>query len=69
MWVVRPEMSGGNRVVGVVHIDSIVRACHLIGCYGRTRIPTNFHYADTLHAFRRYYVNSLADYHAHETVT
>lgn len=69
MWMVKPEVSGGRRAMGVVHIDSIVRACHLIGYYGRTRIPTDFHYADSLHAFRRYYVNSFIDYHAHETIT
>ncbi|KAI1781964.1 hypothetical protein LXA43DRAFT_907186 [Ganoderma leucocontextum] len=68
MWVVKPEMLDGQRATGVVHVDSIVRACHLIGCYGTTKVPKDFHYADTLDAFRRYYVNWFADYHAHETI-
>ena len=67
MWTVTPELDEeGNRVVGVIHIDSIVRACHLIGVYGNATIPLDFDFSDSLDAFRRYYVNWYADYHAHE---
>lgn len=68
MWVVRPEHEHGKRVMGVVPLHSIIRACHLIGYYDRTHMPTNFHYADTLDAFRRFYLNWFVDYHAHETI-
>ena len=69
MWVVKPEMDhGGNRVCGIIPVDSIVRACHLIGLYGRTKIPIGFDYTETLDVFQRYYVNWHADYHAHETI-
>ncbi|KAI0362819.1 hypothetical protein OH77DRAFT_1442803 [Trametes cingulata] len=68
MWIVKPEMVRGRHAKQVIPISSIVRACHLIGVYGRTRIPTDFHYADSLDAFRCYYVNWYADYHAHEVV-
>ncbi|TBU40371.1 hypothetical protein BD309DRAFT_993112 [Dichomitus squalens] len=67
MWVVRPELdAAGERVWGIIHIDSIIRACHLVGVYGRTALPTDFDYTDSLDAFRRFYVNWYADYHSHE---
>ncbi|EIW51114.1 uncharacterized protein TRAVEDRAFT_137916, partial [Trametes versicolor FP-101664 SS1] len=66
MWVVKPEVLHGRRALGVVSADSIVRSCHLIPVYGRTRIPATFHFSDSLDAFRRYYVNTYADYHTHE---
>ncbi|EIW51958.1 uncharacterized protein TRAVEDRAFT_40766 [Trametes versicolor FP-101664 SS1] len=70
MWVVRPEMDQhGEHVTDVISVGSIVRACHLIPVYGTTRVPVGFSYTDTLDAFRRYYVNWYADYHAHETIT
>ncbi|TFK79473.1 hypothetical protein K466DRAFT_505488 [Polyporus arcularius HHB13444] len=68
MWVVKPEREHGERVSAVIPVDSIVRACHLIGVYGRTKIPIGFKYSESLDAFRRYYVNWFVDYHAHETV-
>lgn len=70
MWVVRPEVDQhGERVMDVVSVASIVRACHLIPVYGGTHLPHGFSYTDTLDAFRRYYVNWYADYHAHETIS
>ncbi|PIL28280.1 hypothetical protein GSI_09568 [Ganoderma sinense ZZ0214-1] len=38
------------------------------GVYGHSSIPVDFHFADSLVAFNRYYVNWFADYHTHETV-
>ena len=67
MWIVKPELDHNHeRAVGLIHIDTIVRACHLIHVYGITEIPRGFDYADSLDAFRRYYVNWYADYHSHE---
>lgn len=68
MWIVKPEMAHGRRVTGVISFGSITRACHLIGVYGRTKIPTGFHYTDSLDAFRMFYVNWFIDYQAHEIV-
>ncbi|KAH9846008.1 hypothetical protein C2E23DRAFT_872599 [Lenzites betulinus] len=69
MWVVKPELSGdGERVTDVISIKSIVRACHLIGVYGTTRLPADFAFHDSLDAFNRYYINWYADYHAHELI-
>ncbi|KAI0365599.1 hypothetical protein BV20DRAFT_1038871 [Pilatotrama ljubarskyi] len=70
MWIVRPSLNHhGERVMDVISLESIVRACHLIGVYGTTRLPADFDFTDSLDAFRRYYVNWYADYHAHETIS
>ncbi|KAK7681444.1 hypothetical protein QCA50_015536 [Cerrena zonata] len=67
MWVVEPEFSmTGERECAVVHIDSLVRAAHLIPRYGSEFIPSNFDHFDSLDAFRAYYVNKFIDHHAHE---
>ncbi|KAI0358655.1 hypothetical protein OH77DRAFT_1203821 [Trametes cingulata] len=68
MWTVVPEMVGDERVTGVIHLDSIVRACHLMPGFGTTPMPYNFHFSHTLDAFRAYYVNRYADYHTYETI-
>ncbi|KAI1789248.1 hypothetical protein LXA43DRAFT_1155148, partial [Ganoderma leucocontextum] len=57
-----------RRLTSIVPLQSIVRACHLIGVYGTTRLPSDFHFSESLDAFRRYYVNWYADYHSHETI-
>ncbi|KAI9056389.1 hypothetical protein FKP32DRAFT_1586143 [Trametes sanguinea] len=66
MWIVKPEMSQGQRALGIVSVDAVIRSCHLVGVYGNARLPEEFHFSDSLDAFRRYYVNSYADYHMHE---
>ncbi|KDQ58372.1 hypothetical protein JAAARDRAFT_128445 [Jaapia argillacea MUCL 33604] len=68
MWVVKPEVIGGKRTVGIVHLDSVVRACHLIGVSGRTPIPIRFAPHHSLEAFRLFYLSRYADYHAHECI-
>lgn len=60
--------AGPQRLISIVPLQSIVRACHLIGVYGNTRLPDDFHFSESLDAFRRYYVNWYVDYHAHETI-
>ena len=66
MWIVKPELHGNRRAVGLISVDTIVRACHLMPVFDKTKVPVTFHFSDTLDAFRRYYVNVYADYHAHE---
>ncbi|KAI0357042.1 hypothetical protein OH77DRAFT_1531956 [Trametes cingulata] len=68
MWTVVPEMVGGERVTGVIHLDSIVRACHLMPVFGSTSMPYNCHFSNSLDAFKAYYVNRYVDYHAYETI-
>lgn len=66
MWVVQPEYEDGQRTVGIVHLDSIVRACHLQPVFGRNFLPHDFHFSYSLDAFQSYYVNKYIDYHSHE---
>ncbi len=69
MWIVRPDVhEDGTHDTDVISIDSMVRACHLAPVYGTTPLPPDFRCADSLDAFRRYYVNWYIDYHAHETI-
>ncbi|OBZ70718.1 hypothetical protein A0H81_09500 [Grifola frondosa] len=68
MYIVQPESKHGAPVLSVVHLDSIVRAAHLIGVYGNEPIPDNLTEHNALDAFRFFYVNRFADHHAFETI-
>ncbi|KAF7982136.1 hypothetical protein HWV62_29873 [Athelia sp. TMB] len=67
MWIVEPELDeDGNRLAAVLHLDTIVRAAHLIGVYGNTQIPRGILPAHSLDIFSSYYVNKFADHHTFE---
>ena len=68
MWQVMPDNSaaGGRRMTSIIHIDTILRAAHLIGVAGSQFLPCTFSFSDTLDAFHLFYVNKYADHHAHE---
>ena len=68
MWMVHPDIDQHRRrrVISVIHIDSILRAAHLMGVCGSSFIPDNPTYSTSLQAFRTFYVNKYADHHAHE---
>jgi hypothetical protein len=72
MWMVRPRRhparENGRRRLALVHTDHIFRACHLIGHYGTARMPVQFHFSRSHVAFRAFYLNHYADYHAHECI-
>lgn len=58
MWIVTPDVDArGQRILGVVHIDAIVRAAHLIGVAGSNFTPRQLRHYDTLDAFKAFYVN------------
>ncbi|KAI0047787.1 hypothetical protein FA95DRAFT_1492095 [Auriscalpium vulgare] len=63
MWIVRPER---GRPVDLIHLDTVVRSCHLIGVYGNAPIPRNLQFSQSHTAFKAFYLNSYADYHMHE---
>ncbi|KAH9937976.1 hypothetical protein B0H21DRAFT_698721 [Amylocystis lapponica] len=68
MWMVKPEIVRGERTIGLIHLDCVVRACHLIGVYGKTSVPVDFHFSYSLDVFRAFYINRYADYHSHECI-
>ena len=68
LWIVRPEMANDTRVTSIIPIASIARACHLMPVLGSASLPTDFHFSDTLDAFKAYYINAYIDYHSHEVL-
>jgi hypothetical protein len=66
MWIVRPDRTQGRRDKSVLHLDTFLRAAHLIPVYGPQKIPLDFHYSYSLDAFEGYYVNKYIDHHAFE---
>lgn len=69
MWIVEPEILDRKRVTGLVHIDSIVRAVHLMPVFRHLQMPHDFHFSYSLDAFTCFYVNKYVDYHSHECLT
>lgn len=67
LWMVRPERDrqSGCPVMSVVHLDTMVRAAHLIGIAGQKPLPSNFSHSDSLDAFQGFFVNKFADHHSH----
>ncbi|OBZ73048.1 hypothetical protein A0H81_06618 [Grifola frondosa] len=68
MYIVRPESKRGAPVLSVLHLDSIVRAAHLIGVYGKQAVPRDVTAHNALDAYKRFYVNRYVDHHAFETI-
>lgn len=67
MWVVEPDMlDDGRAAVAIVHLDSIVRAAHLLPVFGEERVSKTLSFTDTLDTFTQFYVNKYADHHAFE---
>lgn len=65
MWVVQPDVNDdGSPVLAVIHLDSIVRAAHLIGAYGENFVNKTITFDTSLDAFHSYYVNKFADHHS-----
>ena len=70
MWVVEPEyVADKSRSMSVIHVDSIVRAAHLLPIFSiSSTLPPQLRFSLTLDSFRAFYVNKYIDYHAFETV-
>jgi len=67
LWVVEPDVDeSGRRATSVIHLDSIVRAAHLLPVFGEGFIPVDFDFSYSLDAFQSFYVNKYADHHANE---
>jgi hypothetical protein len=68
MWIVEPDLNNDKyRIMSVVHVDSIIRAAHLLPVFkSDIAIPREINFSDTLDAFTAFYVNKYIDYHAFE---
>jgi hypothetical protein len=68
MWALKPEVLAGKSTLEVIHLDTIVRGAHLLPQYGSGFLPEDFHYSDSLDAFKLYFINHFVDYHTHELI-
>lgn len=67
LWVVAPDYNeDGSRSMSIVHINTILRAAHLLPVFGEDFLPDNFHFSNTLDAFDDFFVNKFIDHHANE---
>lgn len=67
MWVVEPDFNDdGSPYMTVIHLDSILRAAHLIGVCNSDFVPKDLAFHQSLDAFRAFYVNRFIDHHAFE---
>ncbi|KAJ6531551.1 hypothetical protein B0H10DRAFT_2171470 [Mycena sp. CBHHK59/15] len=67
MWMVEPDVDRrGQRVMDIIHVDTILRGAHLIGIYGDSFLPRHFKYSETLDRFKAFYINKYADHHANK---
>ncbi|KAH8988107.1 hypothetical protein EDB92DRAFT_1935954 [Lactarius akahatsu] len=66
----RDEATEYNRhkqpLLGVVHIDTIFHAVHLLPYFGQEPVQKHFSYTDILDSFANFYVNMFADHHSFE---
>jgi hypothetical protein len=67
LWIVEPKLDAhGHPNTDVIHVDCIVRPCHLIGVCGDQRLPQDLCKSlPALDIFESFYVNHYIDYHAH----
>jgi hypothetical protein len=67
MWIVEPDFNyDGSPSMAVIHLDSVLRAAHLMGVCGEHYLPRNLSFANSLNAFHSYFVNKFVDHHAFE---
>ncbi len=64
--MVRPDTTGNTRDRTVVHLDSFLRAAHLIPVFDNRPIPLGFRFTYSLDSFKAYFVNKYIDHHANE---
>ena len=71
LWIVEPDYGDdGRRIMSVVHIESIIRAAHLLPVFNQqTPIPREIKFTKTLDAFKAFYLNKYIDYHAFEALS
>jgi hypothetical protein len=66
MWIVEPDDDDGEAVTSIIHLDTIVRAAHLLPVFGHEHVSRTLAFTDTLDMFTNFYVNKYIDHHAYE---
>jgi len=63
MWKVEPDQ---DQTLAVIHLDTIVRAAHLLPVFGPGRVSRSLSFTNMLDTFHRFYINKYVDHHAFE---
>ena len=67
MWVIeRDQDDDGSLCFDIIHLDTIIRAAHLLGVCGEDFVPEDLSYHQALDAFNSFYVNRFIDHHGFE---
>jgi hypothetical protein len=67
MWVVEPDFTEDNiPITSVIHLDTIIRAAHLLPVFKGKDVSRELLFSDTLNEFESFYVNKFVDHHAFE---
>ncbi|KAJ7246229.1 hypothetical protein C8J57DRAFT_1523787 [Mycena rebaudengoi] len=67
MWMVEPDLdANGEREMSIIHLDTVLRAAHLIPIYGDEPVSRHFKHTQSLDLFAAFYINKYADHHSHE---
>ena len=68
MWMVEPDTpdDDGEILTSIIHLDTIVRAVHLLPVFGHEYVSWTLSFSDTLNKFASFYVNKYVDHHAFE---
>jgi len=68
MWIVEPDTSDddGETLTSIIHLDTILRAAHLLPVFGSEHVSWTLSFTDTLDTFSSFYINKYVDHHAFE---
>jgi len=67
MWMVKPSfLDNRSRHLSVIHVDTIIRAVHLIPIFGQERVLPFITFHNSLDIYCGFYINHLVDHHAFE---
>ncbi|KAF9226131.1 hypothetical protein BS17DRAFT_794398 [Gyrodon lividus] len=68
LWMVHPSFEDdGSRELSVIHLNSILRAVHLLPMFGNSNpIHPAVTFDNSLNTFKGYYMNKFADHHSFE---
>jgi hypothetical protein len=61
--VVPSHRTDGLPEMDVVHLDSLVRATHLVPVHGTDFVSEDLHFSQTLDKFKAFYINCYIDHH------
>ena len=66
MWMVKPSLANRTRDLTVIHINTIVRATHLIPIFGRECVLPFVTFHNSLDTYHSFYINHFVDHHVFE---